>query len=521
MIDSMNLALEHKINNPHDSYQKVADLYGVSKSTLYDRHTNVHASITTSAARHLSIVQEEELVKKINEYAERGTLLTPRHVVEFAEAIYGGKLGINWGSRFIQRHHDTIHSRFSSYSELGRLQADTPETRRAFYHLVKEVYDSGLYAPHLIFNMDETAFELSSSRRVRRVAPRTHPRNGQAVPPSNEHITSVACIGIDSAPVPPLIIYQGAHLQESWFNVREEGDDVRQLAITTNSGWINSYVMLKWLEEAFDPFTRDIASGGRQRRLLILDGAEPHTKVDFLEACWARNIVVLLLPAKMSGRFQPLDVDFFNTLKAAYHRQVDAYQLGSSLRGVAKGMFWGWHQRAWRETTTSRQIRGAWRKSGLFPLDPVVMGVEEQVLGTPPPQAVAVEPLTPHSLRILRANGRAVRQGKLTSYQSMVKLEKATEQHLARIALLEKELASANAALALERATRGSRRRQRYPEGQLFDPSYQEEHAEELATRKAKEAEARRKRRQTARVGHSRAESNAAHACTPGPSGTS
>ncbi|KIR51498.1 hypothetical protein I315_05980, partial [Cryptococcus gattii Ru294] len=61
----------------------------------------------------------------------------------------------------------------------------------------------------------------------------------------------------------------------------------------------------------------------------------------------------------------------------------------------------------------------------------------------------------------------------------------------------------------------------RYPEGQLFDPSYQEEHAEELATRKAKEAEARRKRRQTARVGHSRAGSNAAHACTPGPSGTS
>ena len=116
------------------------------------------------------------------------------------------------------------------------------------------MYDTGLYAPHLIFNMDEVAFELSSSRRVRRVAPRTHPKNGQAVPPSNEHITSVACIGIDSAPVPPLIIYQGAQLQENWFKVGEKGDGaVRPLSINTDSGWINSYVMLKWLEDAFDP----------------------------------------------------------------------------------------------------------------------------------------------------------------------------------------------------------------------------------------------------------------------------
>lgn len=31
---------------------------------------------------------------------------------------------------------------------------------------VKEVYGTGLYAPHLIFNMDEVAFELSSSRAL-------------------------------------------------------------------------------------------------------------------------------------------------------------------------------------------------------------------------------------------------------------------------------------------------------------------------------------------------------------------
>lgn len=87
---------------------------------------------------------------------------------------------------------------------------------------------------------------------------------------------------------------------------------------------------------------------------------------------------------------------------------------------------------------------------------------------------------------------------------------------MARIALLKKGLPSVKTALTLEKATRGSRKRLRYPEGQLFYPLYQEEHAEELGIRKAKEEEVKRKRRRTARV-----ESNAAHACMPGPSGIS
>ncbi|OXH65283.1 hypothetical protein J000_05886 [Cryptococcus neoformans] len=64
----------------------------------------------------------------------------------------------------------------------------------------------------------------------------------------------------------------------------------------------------------------------------------------------------------------------------------------------------------------------------------------------------------------------------------MLKLEKANEQLRARNALLEEELARAKAAQALDKATRGSKKKQRHPEGQLFDPLYQEEHAEELAT---------------------------------------
>lgn len=49
----------------------------------------------------------------------------------------------------------------------------------------------------------------------------------------------------------------------------------------------------------------------------------------------------------------------------------------------------------------------------------------------------------------------------------------------------------------LAKATWGNKKRQKYPEGQLFNQLYQEEHVEELAIkRKVKEEEARRKHSQ-------------------------
>ncbi|EIW67205.1 hypothetical protein TREMEDRAFT_69735 [Tremella mesenterica DSM 1558] len=495
MEDPMALAVQYKNQHPSESYQSVADRFKVPRTTLNDRHRAIHLPHPINAPRRLSVEQENQL--------------------ELAESVCEETLGLNWVGRFVDRHKEVLTSRFYTYQELGRLKADKPETRRAFYTLVKDVYDTGLYAPSCIFNMDEVPFSLSYERKVRRIGPRDHPRNGQAIPASSEHITSIACIGIDSAPVPPVIIYKGACVQQNWTSVSEK--DIRQLAVTTDSGWINSYIMVKWLEDVFDPYTRDIAQG--RRRLLFIDGAEPHTKVNFLEACWARNIVCIIFPSNMTDKFQPLDVDFFNILKAHYFERLSKYQFGASDSSAAKGMFWGWHQQAWRETATSRQMRGAWRKAGLWPLDRNVMGAQDEgVLRTPPPRDLAEDPLTPHTIHILRANNCGMRHGEINKDKAIEKLEKKCEQLMAEIAMLKRELADVYAAQALDKATRGSKKKQRYPDGGFFDPLYQEEHAEELEARKNQEEEARKKKRQ--RTGHKtnlRAP-NPSPTPTPGPS---
>lgn len=57
-----------------------------------------------------------------------------------------------------------------------------------------------------MLDMDEAGFDLVYKWKVKKIAPCTPACNRQAVPPPNEHITSVATTGTDSALVPSLII---------------------------------------------------------------------------------------------------------------------------------------------------------------------------------------------------------------------------------------------------------------------------------------------------------------------------
>ena len=358
---------------------------------------------------------------------------------------------------------------------------------------MKEAYDGYPYAPKDIYNMDEAGFTLSSSRKTRRVAPTTAPIKSQASLADNIHVTVVASISISDSPVPPFLIYPGANLLEEWLEPRDKEPPL--MATVSDSGYINGYLMKRWLTECFDPHTRERARGAR--RLLFLDGHETHVQVSFLEACWSRNIVCVVLPAHLSGIFQPLDVDFFNTLKLRYHQQLDDYQLGSSAPRVSKAYFYRWFQRAWKETATSRQIRSAWARSGLYPLDQGMMRARPI---TPPPAAARFHPETPQTSVGIRDIVSKVRRGEVDPVAALLKTVKALELSQAEVVLLKADLARRVAAEELDRSARGSKKRTRFPQGELFNQEYQDSHAAELAERREAEKQSREKKKGRARA---------------------
>ena len=341
--------------------------------------------------------------------------------------------------------------------------------------------------------MDECGFDLSTTRRTRRVGPRGAPLKSQAALSTNVHITVVAAISTQDAPVPPFLIYSGKYLMMDWTQTQDPTPP--QVAVVTDSGFSNTGMTIRWLTDCFDPATRDRAAGSR--RLLFLDGPVIHTSVELLEVCWAANIVLIILPANLSAVFQPLDVDFFGIVKAEYSRQISDYQLGSGAVSVPKSFFYRWHQRAWAKAANSRQIRGAWAKAHLYPLRDVEIGLRGAV---DVPQGATVIPETPRCNRTLHALDQRLQSGEISPTSSARKVRKGLEDALAAMVVLQRDLEIFKASATQDEEARGNGKRTRYPLGHLFDQQYQETHAEEISARKEEEAERKRARLRAARA---------------------
>ena len=82
--------------------------------------------------------------------------------------------------------------------------------------------------------MDECFFDLTSSRRTRRVAPRNTSTKAQSSLATTAHITLVAAISTFDSPVPPYIIYPGAYLMNDWMEVRDV--EPKMMATVTETG---------------------------------------------------------------------------------------------------------------------------------------------------------------------------------------------------------------------------------------------------------------------------------------------
>ena len=86
--------------------------------------------------------------------------------------------------------------------------------------------------------MDGTGFELNTPRRRRFIAPKGTSKKSQTKWPAKDHITVIAAISTQDAPVPPLLIYPGDTLIEEWFNVRNATPNCT--ATVTHSGFSNA-----------------------------------------------------------------------------------------------------------------------------------------------------------------------------------------------------------------------------------------------------------------------------------------
>ena len=133
----MDAAVEYKIENPSESFARVAERFGCTAGTLRNRVLKLHDPHGVNTHRDLSVYQEHALIYEIDLRASRGVWLCPKHIRYLAERIRGEPVGHNWTSRFLARQKDLISSPFYTIKDTARLKDDTAETRKAWYDLVR------------------------------------------------------------------------------------------------------------------------------------------------------------------------------------------------------------------------------------------------------------------------------------------------------------------------------------------------------------------------------------------------
>ena len=221
---------------------------------------------------------------------------------------------------------------------------------------------------------------------------------------SREFISLLACISAIGIALPPALIYKGdsGDIQSSWIEDWVP-ENLAHFAISANR-WSCNTLGLYWLEAIFQRYT--IAKAGRGRRLLIVDGHSSHVNMQFIEMCDKLRILLLILPPHTTHRLQPLDVSLFAPLARYYTNGLNQLMADSlGMVSITKRAFWHIFWPAWQQAFTENNIASGFQKTGIWPVDPLLM-LSKITKPLPIIPNTSPGPKTPMTCRAIRRIGR-------------------------------------------------------------------------------------------------------------------
>ena len=107
--------------------------------------------------------------------------------------------------------------------------------------------------------------------------------------------------------------------------------------------------------------------------LLILDGHNSHCTLDVVREARAAGLDILTLPAHTSHALQPLDVSVFKPFKQHFRTYRDFWTSRNLSQPATKSTLAHWVHLALRKALTYENIRGGFRGTGIYPLNPTAI----------------------------------------------------------------------------------------------------------------------------------------------------
>ena len=138
---------------------------------------------------------------------------------------------------------------------------------------------------------------------------------------------------------------------------------------TTAKGWTDNVTCHGWFTKTFIPQATARRANPEEPIVLVLDGHASHKTPEMLRAAVENNIELYFLPPHTTHQLQPLDVGIFGPLQWKWQARCDDI-ISETNAEVPRSQFIKEYMGVCDEVFTADLIKSAWRKSGMWPLNP-------------------------------------------------------------------------------------------------------------------------------------------------------
>ncbi|GAB7336822.1 hypothetical protein MBLNU13_g11328t1 [Cladosporium sp. NU13] len=270
--------------------------------------------------------------------------------------------GKNWPQGFYKRNPQLKSRRMRAMAWDRHDQNIYPKVTEWFSVISEELARPDVLTEN-VYNMDETGVLLGKLGSLKVLVGKNELRNYRGASPKRTLITAIECISATGNCLDPLVIWPSATHRSNWTTHPTPGWHFA----CTKKGYTNNKINIYWIKHVFEPLTGATANG--KPRILISDGLASHECLKVMTFCYEHNIILCRLPSHTSHKLQPCDVAVFGPLKTAYREQVERLFRGGA-GTIGKQHFTLLYSRARATAMTARNVRSAWSKAGLVPLNP-------------------------------------------------------------------------------------------------------------------------------------------------------
>ncbi|XP_060563744.1 uncharacterized protein LOC132723096 [Ruditapes philippinarum] len=144
----------------------------------------------------------------------------------------------------------------------------------------------------------------------------------------------------------------------------------------SDSGWSNVAIFQQYLEEHFLPYAK-ICPADKQKIFLIYDDHSSQKSPQLINWARERGLILFLLPAHTSHMLQPLDVAVFGPFKNYYYSECSSFMSRHIGQIITRYELCSIACKAYTRAMSPSNIQSAFRKTGIFPIDPAVVSMEK------------------------------------------------------------------------------------------------------------------------------------------------